>query len=286
MSLEILLTLNLWGRQFLSNGNACDIVPRVDYVHMFGFFRRRKHELLTARPFPEEWTNILDANVAFTKRLSEADRKRLEGLVQIFLEEVRFEGCGGLEITDEIRVTIAGQACVLLLHRETSEFSDLEVVLVYPSAYKAPPQPGAYGLVAHESDVRLGESWSRGEVVLSWDHVKRGAVNANDGQNVVLHEFAHQLDAEDGDVDGAPGLDSRAEYATWARVLGDEFSELTERIGKGKYVDIDPYGATNPPEFFAVVTEMFFEKPVALKRKHPELYEEFAAFYGQDPAGS
>lgn len=187
-------------------------------------------------------------------------------------------------MTDEIRVTIAAQACVLLLHRDHDEFTDLEVVLVYPKAYKAPAAVRDHGIVLDEAEVRLGESWSRGEVILAWDHVKRGTVNANDGQNVVLHEFAHQLDAEGGPVDGAPELESRAHYANWARVFGREFNELTKKLGAGKFVDIDPYGATNPPEFFAVVTEMFFEKPQALRKRHPELYGELATFYGQDPA--
>ena len=253
---------------------------------MFGFLRKRRHDALIAQPFPQEWKDILERNVGYVGRLSLDDRERLCGLVQIFLDQVRFEGCGGLEITDEIRVTIAAQACILLLHRDHDEFADLEVVLVYPRAYKAPARARAHGIVPDEPEVRLGESWSRGEVILAWDHVKRGTVNANDGQNVVLHEFAHQLDAEGGPVDGAPVLESRADYANWARVFGREFNELSEKLGAGKYVDIDPYGATNPPEFFAVVTEMFFEKPQALRKRHPELYSELASFYRQDPAAT
>lgn len=253
---------------------------------MFGFLKRRRHEAIRAQPFPPAWAAVLERNVPYTKRLSAADLERLQGLVQIFLEQVRFEGCGGLEMTDEIRVTIAGQACILLLHRDHDEFADLEVVLVYPRAYRAPAPVREHGIVPDEPDVRLGESWSRGEVILAWDHVKRGTVNANDGQNVVLHEFAHQLDAEGGPVDGAPQLESRSHYSTWARVLGREFADLTARLAAGKFVDIDPYGATNPPEFFAVVTEMFFEKPQALRARHPELYDELASYYHQDPSAT
>ncbi|MFO0664028.1 MAG: M90 family metallopeptidase [Polyangiaceae bacterium] len=253
---------------------------------MFGFLRKRRHEALRAEPFPEDFARIIDRNVAHARRLSAEDRTRLCGLVRIFLDQVRFEGCGGLEITDEIRVTIAAQACILLLHRDHDEFKDLEVVLVYPNAYRAPAPPREQGIVLDEPDVRLGESWSRGEVILAWDHVKRGAIHETDGQNVVLHEFAHQLDAEDGAVDGAPPLETRAQYATWARVFGREFRELTKRLDAHKFVDIDPYAAENPPEFFAVVTEMFFEKPSALRKRHPELYAELARFYGQDPASN
>ena len=109
-------------------------------------------------------------------------------------------------------------------------------------------------------------------------------MNVHDGHNVVLHEFAHQLDQEDGSMDGAPDLGSRARYTAWARVLGDEYKELTERVLSGKPSDIDDYGATNPPEFFAVVTEMFFEKPRQLRARHPDLYGVLAEFYHQDPA--
>ena len=132
-------------------------------------------------------------------------------------------------------------------------------------------------------DARLGESWTRGVVVLAWDHVASSARHLG-GDNVVLHEFAHQLDAEDGSMDGAPDLGSRARFASWARVLGEEFAELSARLHAGRGSDIDAYGATSPPEFFAVVTEMFFEKPAQLRKRHPELYAELAAFYRQDPA--
>ena len=141
-------------------------------------------------------------------------------------------------------------------------------------------------VVIEEDQTRLGESWQRGLVVLAWDHVLSGAAQPSDGQNVVLHEFAHQLDSEDGVMNGTPDLGSRARYTSWAHILGDEFDQLSRRLHTGRSSDIDPYGATNPAEFFAVVTEMFFEKPSALKRRHPELYAELAEFYKQDPARS
>ena len=138
-----------------------------------------------------------------------------------------------------------------------------------------------------EGDVaRLGESWQRGLVVLAWDAVRSGTSNVRDGHNVVLHEFAHQLDQEDGTMDGAPDLGSRARYATWAHVLGEEYADLVDRLHAGRSADIDAYGATNPPEFFAVVTEMFFEKPAQLRARHPELYATLADFYQQDRSRS
>ena len=250
---------------------------------MFDFLKRRRRDALRAQPFPDAWREILDRDVAYVAKLNEADRAELEGLVQVFLAEKNLEGCGGLELTDEIRVTIAAQACLLLLHRETDIYPELETVLVYPHAYHAKGTKHDGPVVIESDDARLGESWTRGVVVLAWDHVSSSARHLG-GDNVVFHEFAHQLDAEDGSMDGAPDLGSRARFKSWARVLGEEFSELSSRLHAGRPSDIDAYGATSPPEFFAVVTEMFFEKPRQLRKRHPELYAELAAFYRQDPA--
>lgn len=216
--------------------------------------------------------------------LPETDQRELERLILAFLDEKHFEGAGGFEMTDEVRITVAAQACILLLHRDTDIYPDLDTVVVYPSTYVA-RETRHEGPVVIEGDIaRLGESWTRGVVVLAWDAVRRGTTNVGDGHNVVLHEFAHQLDQEDGTMDGAPDLGTRARYATWARVLGEEYAELVERVHAGRRADIDDYGATSPPEFFAVVTEMFFENPARLRARHPELYDTLADFYQQDPA--
>lgn len=250
---------------------------------MFGFFERRRQKAIRERPFPAEWRAIMDRNVVHVGLLDEAGREELEGLVAIFLEEKHFEGCGGLEIDDEIRVTIAAQACLLLLYRDTEIFPDLVTILVYPGAYRAPPKRVEGSVVIESEDARLGESWTRGVLVLAWDRVGPQARTLGT-DNVVLHEFAHQLDGEDGAMDGAPDLGSRARYRAWAEVLGEEYTELTSRLHAGRPGVIDAYGATSPPEFFAVVTEMFFEKPLQLRKRHPELYAELVAFYAQDPA--
>ena len=252
---------------------------------MFDFFKNRRREALLEQPLTAEERAVLDKNVPYLAALSAADRSELEGLVRIFVAEKHFEGCGGLELSDEIKLTIAAQACLLLLHRKTDIYPNVESILVYPSAYRVPTEQHD-GLVVLDGDqARLGESWQRGLVVLSWDHALSGAAQPHDGQNVVLHEFAHQLDGEDGPMNGTPELGARARYTAWAHVLGHEFDELSQRLHAGRRTDIDPYGATNPAEFFAVVTEMFFEKPRALKRKHAELYAELVGFYQQDPAG-
>jgi hypothetical protein len=251
---------------------------------MFDFFKSRRREGLRKEPLTGAQRAFLTKNVRYLTTLADEDRKEHEGLVQIFLAEKSFEGCGGLELTEEIKVTIAGLACILLLHRETDVYPGVEAILVYPSAYRASNRTNEGGVVIDGEQARLGESWTRGVVVLAWDHVGSVAAQPSAGQNVVLHEFAHQLDGEDGAMDGAPDLGARAKYTSWAHVLGDEFGELSRRVHAGRGSDIDSYGATNPAEFFAVVTEMFFEKPRAMKQRHRDLYDELAAFYRQDPA--
>jgi Mlc titration factor MtfA (ptsG expression regulator) len=251
---------------------------------MFGLFKRRRREWLRAQPFPPAWLPILENNCPFYRGLAGDDRRELLGHIQVFLAEKHFEGCGGLEMTDEIRVTIAAEASLLLLHRETDYYRRLITILVYPGAYVARGIEAIGDGAVLEGDVaRLGEAWQEGVVVLSWDDVRKGASDIHDGHNVVLHEFAHQLDQEDGSADGAPILEHRSRYLAWARVLGAEYEQLRRDSERGRRTVLDEYGATNPAEFFAVATECFFEKPARLQRKHPELYEELKAYYRQDP---
>ncbi|MBN1942372.1 MAG: zinc-dependent peptidase [Phycisphaerae bacterium] len=250
---------------------------------MFGFQRRRR-EKIRRRPFPAEWLAILTRNVPAYARLTPREQEELRGHILVFLAGKIFEGCGGLEMTDEIRVTIAAQACLLLLHREAKYYPSLRTIFVYPHHYFVPTERRVGCLVVAGQDDRLGESWRRGPVVLSWDDVRRGASDAHDGHNVVYHEFAHQLDEESGGADGAPALPRRSMYIAWARVLGGEYQKLLDDLRHHRKTDIDAYGATNPAEFFAVVTEAFFETPRKLQRKHPALYEQFRDFYQQNPA--
>ncbi len=250
---------------------------------MFGFTRRRRARI-RKQPFADAWIDILKQNMPIYERLTEKAKAELRGHIQVFVHEKQFEGCGGFEMTDEVRVTIASQACLLLLNRETDYYPQLKTILVYPSQYfSVVPKDIGGGIVTEVKQTRLGESWHRGPVVLSWDDVRRGAVDPRDGKNVALHEFAHQLDSEYGDTDGAPALSRPAMFTPWARVLQREYDELREDMERHRKTYIDKYGATNPAEFFAVVTEMFFEQPRQLNRRHPELYEQFKLFYQQDP---
>ncbi|GAB6909701.1 conserved hypothetical protein [Desulfosarcina cetonica] len=250
---------------------------------MFGL-KQKKRRRIRSQPFPPTWLAILERNVAYYHRLSPADQAELRGHIQVFLAEKRFEGCGGQEIDDAVRVTVAAQACILLLHRETDYYPMLQSILVYPHSYFSKTTrrlPG--GVVAEGVQGRLGESWYRGPVVLSWDDIRRSAHDPDDGHNVVFHEFAHQLDSESGANEGTPRLPRRSMYITWARVMGAEYQHLIDAIVLHHQTDLDAYGATHPAEFFAVITEAFFEKPQQLKKHHPALYEQLALFYRQDP---
>ncbi|GAA5484335.1 zinc-dependent peptidase [Haloferula sargassicola] len=212
------------------------------------------------------------------KRVPEATRRSAEGWMRVFLEEKSFEPCGGLEaVTEEMMLAIAAPACLLIAHRPQDYYESLRSVLVYPDAYRVRDE---WGL----EDVRLGESWGSGSVVLAWQSVLQGDANPEDGLNVVLHEFAHQLDQEDGAADGVPEFEEMEDYGRWSRAMAPAYESFVERVNAGKRTVLDDYGAESPAEFFAVATETFFEKSAALKREEPEVYAELARFYGMDPA--
>lgn len=245
--------------------------------------RSAKRALLLHQPLPAIWIAMLEKNVPIYHRLPNTLKQQLHGLVQVFLHEKTFVGCGGLEMTDEIKVTIAAQACMLLLNRKTSFYARLKTIYVYPNTYVAKSVEHNDGLVTEGPSVRLGESWQNGPVVLAWDSIVGGARNVEDGRNVVFHEFAHQLDQEDGGADGAPILDTRDGYRRWAAVLGEEYNRLSQQQhGRHRSV-IDQYGAVNPAEFFAVATEAFFEKPRQMHKHNRDLYEELKRYYKLDP---
>lgn len=250
------------------------------YFWLPGYRKRRALKRL----FPAEWTAILRQNIPPFRHLPDGLRQELILHVRHFLYEKEFVGLAGLEINDEIRLTIAGEACLLLLNRKTSGYRALRFIYVYPSGYTAPHQQvDSAGVVTEGQQNRSGESWGNGRVILSWDSVTHGARNFDDGHNVVLHEFAHQLDQESGSANGAPILHSQSSYRSWANVLADEFKDLQRDAQHGKRSLMDHYGATNPAEFFAVATETFYERPEEMAQYQPELFNELKDYYQIDP---
>ena len=242
----------------------------------------KKHrDKVMSGTFPQKWENYLRKDFELYNYLPEDLKERLRGCILVFIDEKEFIGCAGLEVTDNMKVIVAAQAMLLVLGQKKCHFyPKLWKIELYPTAYKAMAHDG----VTVEESVRLGESWLGGRMVLSWNHSKQGAYKWQDGQSVVLHEFAHQLDQIDGNADGVPTLDDGVAYSAWADIMGREYTKMLDEIHKHHKTLLDEYGATNPAEFFAVATETFFEKSVQMKRKMPEIYTILKSFYKLDPA--
>ena len=253
-------------------------------ILIYPFFVDFQRDRLRAKLFPRHWLSIVESNLAIYNVLSDFQQKQLQGYIQVFLKEKQFIGCSGLQITEEIKVTIAAIACLLLFGDRHTYFPNLRSILVYPNAYIVNEIVMSDRYVVEERRVaRLGESWTKDQLILSWEQVKQDMHNWQDGHNVVLHEFAHQLDQEDGKAEGVPILPRALDYALWAKVMTAEYLQLCDRVEHGKKTVLDNYGATNPAEFFAVATETFFEKPNQLQQKHRSLYDLLQRYYQLDP---
>ena len=243
-----------------------------------------KRRRLQARAFPSAWRVILQRRVPYFRRLPAELQLQLKKHIQVFIAEKNFIGCDGLEVTDEMRVTIAAQACLLILNRRTRYFPNLSQILVYPGAFVVDKvRTDGTGILQEHRQVLAGESWSQGQVVLSWEDVVDGAAVADNGRNVVIHEFAHQLDQELGHANGAPILARQQHYKSWSRVLGVAFARLQEQARQGQTSLLSHYGAIDPAEFFAVASEVFFEQPEHLAVEEAALYAELQRFYRVDP---
>ena len=244
--------------------------------------RWRRYRQLT-RPFPQSWVDSLNDTLAIYPRLETGERNRLHQMIHVFLDEKTFYGCAGFEVTEEVQVTIAAQACLLCLGKNVPLYPKLQSILVYPDAFIASRDVyGDNGVVADAQHHLLGESWDNGRIILSWADTVAGANNFSDGKNVVLHEFAHQLDSGSGVTNGAPPL-WRNSYQSWATVFSDNFEDLRSRVQRKLPTIIDDYGATNEAEFFAVATETFFERPGELAQRRPDLFDELLQYYQIDP---
>lgn len=238
------------------------------------------------QPFPAAWRALLRRRMPLYRQLPADQQLRLKKHVQVLLAEVPFIGCAGQPITDEVRVLVAAQAALLVLGRRQPDFPALRQVLVYPAGFVVPRRRTEAGGVVHEQrQALLGESWQQGLVVLSWADALAGAADPHDGRNVVLHEFAHQLDQASGGANGMPWIPGRDRARRWAAVMASEHAALRARLARGEPGLIDPYGATDPAEFFAVVTELYFERGAALETAHPALFAVLAEHYRVDTRG-
>lgn len=245
--------------------------------------RQRRREHLRNSPFPEAWRDRLRDEFGLYGKLPTDLRNKLEGHIQVFIDEKVFVGCNGFEVTEQVKLLVAAQACVLILNKAPDYYPGFETILVYPDTFVVPVRRQD-GLIHSVSvSAHTGESWHRGPVVLAWDQVLMGARDERDGHNVVMHEFAHKLDEENWNMDGLPVLPNPEQYGPWKAVLTQAYERLHCAIERDKPDVIDDYGATSPAEFFAVVTETFFEQPRQLKLQHPELYDQFKAYYLLDP---
>lgn len=254
-------------------------------IALWPLWVRRRRERIASRPFPAAWRRLLRRHVPLVARLPARQQLRLKGLMQVFLAEKPIIGCRGLRVTDEMRVTVAALACLPLLGAARGLYPELRQVLLYPTAFIVDRPVNDGGVLSDQRRALAGESWSQGQVLLAWDEVQRGAATPGDGHNVVIHEFAHQLDQAGGPANGAPALPTAEAYRRWSTVMHNEFDALRGRLARGEPGLIDAYGATDPAEFFAVVSELFFERPVELAAGHPALYAELRGYYRLDPAG-
>lgn len=249
------------------------------------FVLPRWHERrLLATPFPPDWEQILQRRFPLYRQLASGEQERLRGLIRLFLADRDFHGCAGLELTDEIRVSIAAQACLLMLYRGMPLYPGLRHILVYPAAFRVRHGQARHedGTVSEDDQVLQGQAWQQGKVILSWDDVKYGLTDPEDGRNVTLHEFAHQLDQQNGAMDGMPLLPDDME-AEWQRVMAATLESRRHAADEWQQDALDVYAAENEAELFAVATEVFFERPGALSADHPGLFGLLCAYYRVDP---
>ena len=255
---------------------------------MFHWFTDRRRKKLTQAPFPSLWEEIICRNVAHYIMLEETERAHLRDLIQVFIAEKNWEGAGGLEINDEIRVTISAQACLLLLGLPHNYYRNVESIIVYPSVVVPPERkPGFFEITlapVEPASPIIGQAFQQGPVIIIWDAALHGGRHPEFGHNVIYHEFAHKLDMLDGAADGTPPLHNRAEYRDWVQTCSREYLHLKSDTERGKRSFLSAYGATSEAEFFAVATEEFFDQPLQMMEHAPDLYRVLKEYYRQDPA--
>lgn len=256
----------------------------------FNFFRNRRRKRWLALPVSSDWVMWLRTNVWQYQHLNAEQQAKVQRVARVLFQEKDWASGGGLAVTDEMRVTIAGQAALATLGFEKPfYFERLRTIIVYAGTFSSQPKSddemilGELGQPHSDFDARSGEAWQGGPIILAWDSVLRQGRNARLGQNVVLHEFAHHMDSLDGTTDGAPPMTDYEFEKKWYRVTAEEYRRLLGFARRGESSLLDPYGATNQAEFFAVATECFFTQPHELGQAHPELFSVLERLYGQDP---
>lgn len=249
------------------------------YLFFYPTWRRKR---ALRKPFPARWQILLSEQLPLYARLPKPQRTRLEQLVQLFLEEKTFYGCDGFEITDKVRLAVAGHACLLLLNRSFSHYDEIRSILIYPDVFRV-QHAWEHGMIVNEGEeIRAGEASSFGQVVLAWSECEEPIKDPDCPHNVILHEFAHQLDFLDGDADGAPPM-AADQAERWLDIMSAAYDDLQDAIEHHHNPWLDPYGATEPAEFFAVLTEAFFQQPTELHQAQPEVYDLLRDYYRLDP---
>lgn len=250
---------------------------------IFSWLKNQRRNRLLAEPISSAWHDYLTRNVRHFGRLDSTKRSLVRQVVQVLVAEKNWVGGAGLDVTEEMKVTVAGQAAVLGLGMEEPYYFDaVQTIILYRGPYEHPPLVQSHHWIVGEGIPVYGEAWHRGPIVLSWRNVLASGRNESDGRNVVFHEFAHYVDGLDGEVDGTPPLIGRQRQQIWYRVTEAGYLRLVGQARRDEVTLLDHYGATNRAEFFAVATECFFEQPHAMQRQHEELYGVLRDFYRQD----
>ncbi|HHH49318.1 MAG TPA: zinc-dependent peptidase [Gammaproteobacteria bacterium] len=246
--------------------------------------RYRRARIIHHQRIPFALWRQVCRRVELLRRLTPPERARLRLLTTLFLREKHINGAQGLELNREMEVIIAAQACVLILNLGLELFDGWVEVVVYPDAFHVPQDvPDDIGLVEEGMEVRDGESWLQGPVILSWASIEQELANGEAGRNLILHEFSHKLDMLNGRANGFPPLHPEMDLPRWTRVLSQAFDRLQDPGCCHEAACIDDYAATDPAEFFAVASEYFFMSPDVLHHYYAELYEQLSAYYRQDP---
>lgn len=251
---------------------------------MFSFFRKfRREQFSGAAAIAQETWNPAVAGLAALEDLDDREIAHLRRVAGQFLHDKIFESAGGLVLDDAIRARIAVLACLPILELGLDWYRGWRTVIVYPGEFVRPrSEVDDIGIMHEWEEVLTGESWERGPVVLSWADVEGSG--RHDGYNVVIHEMAHKLDMLNGRPDGFPPLPKSLHRRVWAEVFTAAYKDFNSRFDRGEATPIDPYAAETPGEFFAVLSEYFFELPQLLKAEYPGVYELLTGFYRQDPA--